>query len=229
MKHNSRYVYTPGTPKALTNIFDVADDHVLEYTNEDLRRVDQDGLDFLQCDFRRVEDESDETQGAQGSSSSKATCQSESIKRYIGYGPEACFWLVAQDAQHNTRKAEDNADTWGIYACIRMLVYAYPEINFSAPDHVLQWRWDLLHHCTFFEFVRRPYFEPISELSGYDPDKDPWGPKSGRRKPTNMTEALEILLELVDEVQQKERHEAEQLRKKEDFEQEAVRLSSICL
>lgn len=126
------------------------------------------------------------------------------------YGLELCLALIRRDERDNTNKAEGNADNWTYYFLIRMLILAYPEIDFLRPletddpfnlPHRKVWyrSGELLHHCTLFERLRSreplpPMYQGgIRERHIYDPSKDYWSADSGRGEPRTMTDILEVL------------------------------------
>lgn len=129
---------------------------------------------------------------------------------FSAYGLESCLALVRRDERDNTNKAEDNAENWAFYFTIRMLMLAYPEIDFlravrtedpfNLPNRILQYRGgEILHHCTLFEPLRgRVPLPPlpnggIRDRHYYDITKDYWSVISGRGDSRTLADILEVL------------------------------------
>jgi len=131
------------------------------------------------------------------------TADRDAPNLYISYGIEACLALARRDLWNNTNKAEDNADSWALYALLRMLIYAYPDLDIlgaideedpSLPrNRIIQARDTLLHHCTLFECLRHPDAGLISDHPDYNASKDPWAAHSGRKKPATVKELLDVV------------------------------------
>jgi len=127
----------------------------------------------------------------------------DAVSSVVSYGIEACLALARRDLWNNTNKAEDNADSWALYALLIMLTHTYPDLDIlgaldegdlhTPGDRLIRARDTLLHHCTLFECMRHPDAPLIGDRPDYDASKDPWGAHSGRRKPTTMKELLDVV------------------------------------
>lgn len=118
-----------------------------------------------------------------GARTDSVTADPNALNFYVSYGIEACLALARRDLWNNTNKAEDNADSWALYALLRMLIYAYLDLDilgaideedsFVRNDRTVQTRDTLLHHCTLFECLRHPDAGLISDHPSYNASKDP--------------------------------------------------------
>jgi len=109
------------------------------------------------------------------------------------YGWVKCLALRVVDEQNDTLRAEGNAETWAIHATIRLLIYAYPELDFlSGP--VVGCRKTLLHHFSAFNVLRHPNSTLIQDLPDYDAEKDLWLQKKGERTPKTVKALLNQLI-----------------------------------
>jgi len=104
-----------------------------------------------------------------------------------------CLALRLLDEQNDTIRAEGNAETWDIYGTLRLLIYAYPELDFlSGP--VIVYRQKVLHHFSAFSVLRHPGTTPIQHLPNYDAQEDLWLQKQGERTPRTVKALLNQLI-----------------------------------
>lgn len=109
------------------------------------------------------------------------------------YGWVKCLALRVIDEQNETLRAEANAETWANHANIRLLIYAYPELDFlSGP--VVRCRKTLLHHFSAFNVLRHPNLTLIQDLPDYNAEKDLWLQKKGKRTPKTVKALLNQLI-----------------------------------
>lgn len=115
-----------------------------------------------------------------------------------------CLKLVTRDHENNTRKAESNAQSWESCAALKVYEFVYPEFDF--PLHIsgkdspkVQQRVTLRHHNTLFSCMRPWSIERIQDHADYDPGRDSWADKTGRKRPRTVRELPDVFLSVVDE------------------------------
>jgi len=98
-------------------------------------------------------------------------------KRVWAHGFDACLDLVNNDEENGTNKAEDNAESFALYAVQRELILAYPDLDVSVKHRkwIITRREKLLHHCLVHDCMRHKDAGSIREHPNYDPQKDSWG------------------------------------------------------
>lgn len=128
------------------------------------------------------------------------------LRRIPAYGLRACIDLPSQGNHVHINMAEDNAESWSLLCVFRVLMFAYPDLDFQAAydeDYTPTWdewkiypRSTLLHHCTLFEYLRHPDMKPyrsITEHPDYDAQKDAWAAHTGRKRPKSGKELLRVV------------------------------------
>jgi len=128
------------------------------------------------------------------------------LRRVLAQGLPACIDLALQGNHVNIKMAEDNAESWSLLSLFRVLMFAYPDLDFQAAyDEEYNPTWEewkiyprstLLHHCTLFEYLRHPDTKPycsITEHPDYDAEKDAWAAHSGRKRPDSVKELLKVV------------------------------------
>ena len=95
------------------------------------------------------------------------------------------------------RLAEENADSWAIYAFLYNMTIAYPEFDFLSGDHITR-REQLLHHCSLLDCLRTSEAGSIRDLPGYNAEQDVWRKEHSEETPRFQDMLLCELRRLID-------------------------------